>query len=173
MPPRRVLALIAALTLATVSGLAAAQHQGAQHQGSQHRGHAPAPHAPASSAEDMREPVAFPAELRAHTLANMRDHLLALQEIQEFLARGEFDRAASTAEERLGMSSLRRHGAHEVAKFMPPGMQEAGGGMHRAASRFAIEAQNGSITGELKPALSALAAVTAQCVGCHAAYRFK
>jgi cytochrome c556 len=71
------------------------------------------------------------------------------------------------------MSSLRSHGAHDVSKFMPQGMQEAGSAMHRAASRFAIVAMDSGVTGDLKPALAAFAAVTAQCVGCHAGYRIK
>jgi hypothetical protein len=56
----------------------------------------------------------------------MRDHLLALQEIQRALAEGAHDRAAELAERRLGMTSLAAHGAHDVAKFMPEGMRAAG-----------------------------------------------
>jgi len=103
----------------------------------------------------------------------MRDHLVALQEISEALARGRNDAAAKIAEQRLGMSSLQRHGAHDVAKFMPEGMREAGTAMHRAASRFAIEAQNAGATGDLKPALGALADVMRACAGCHAGYRLR
>jgi hypothetical protein len=148
--------------LVVVSGLALAQ----QHNHGAHQ------HAEPTVA-DSRVAVTFPSQMRDHTLANMRDHLLALQEIQDALARGENDKAARVAEERLGMSSLTLHGAHDVAKFMPQGMQDAGTGMHRAASRFAIEAQNAGATGDLKPALSALAGLTGQCVGCHAGYRLK
>jgi hypothetical protein len=115
--------------------------------------------------------VNFPDELREHTLANMRDHLLALQEIQQALAQKQEDKAARIAEERLGLSSLTLHGAHEVAKYMPQGMQDAGTEMHRSASRFAIEAQNAGATGDLRSSLDALSKVTAQCVGCHAGYR--
>ncbi len=74
--------------------------------------------------------------MKAHTLANMRDHLLALQQIQAALSRDELDKAADIAEQRLGMSALSLHGAHEVSKFMPEGMRAAGSAMHRAASRF-------------------------------------
>jgi hypothetical protein len=87
----------------------------------------------------------------------MRDHLVALQEISEALAQEDLDNAAKIAEERLGMSSLRLHGAAEVAKYTPQGMQDAGTAMHKAASRFAIEAQNVAVTGDMKPA-SALSA---------------
>jgi cytochrome c556 len=117
--------------------------------------------------------VEFPAELREHTLANMRDHLFALQEIQAALAAGKFDQAAEVSERRLGMSSLASHGAHDVAKYMPQGMQDAGSGMHRSASRFALAAQDAAAANDVKPALAALAEVTATCVACHAAYRLK
>ena len=56
---------------------------------------------------------------------------------------------------------------------MPQGMQDAGTRMHKAASRFAIAAQDVGATGELKPALGGLAEVMAACVGCHAGYRLK
>ncbi len=71
------------------------------------------------------------------------------------------------------MTSLAAHGAHEVAKFMPAGMQSIGTEMHRSASRFAVEAANAGATGNVRPALAALARVTQQCVACHAAYRMK
>jgi hypothetical protein len=130
-----------------------------------------AAHAPVRS--DGRIEVAFPEPMRTHTLANMRDHLLALQEIQQALAAGAYDRAGDVAEKRLGMTSLAAHGAHDVAKFMPEGMQAAGTAMHRSASRFAVEAANAGATGDVRKALGALAEVTAQCVACHAAYRMK
>ena len=122
---------------------------------------------------DGRQVVDFPEPLRTHTLTNMRDHLLALQEIQQALADGAYDKAGEVSETRLGMTSLAAHGAHDVAKFMPPGMQSIGTEMHRSASRFAVEAANAGATGNVKPALAALAHVTRQCVACHAAYRMK
>jgi cytochrome c556 len=109
--------------------------------------------------------------MRAHMLANMRDHLRALQEIDVALARDDFDKAASVAETRLGMSSLERHGAAHLAQAMPKDMQDIGTQMHRAASRFAVAAQNAGVTKDLRPALGALGAVMQQCVACHAAYR--
>ena len=124
-------------------------------------------------AADGRQAVDFPEPVRTHTLANMRDHLAALQEIQQALAEGAYDRAADLSEKRLGMTSLTAHGAHDVAKFMPDGMQSIGTEMHRSASRFAVEAANAGATGNVKPALAALARVTQQCVACHAAYRMK
>jgi hypothetical protein len=154
-----------------LADLAAAQHR-------EHQDHMrPMDHmshmdhgAPAS---DTREFVKFPSELVEHTMANMRDHLLTLQQINGALAAGEPDKAGKIAEERLGMSSLRLHGAAEIAKYMPRGMQDAGTAMHKAASRFAIEAQNVGVTGEMKPALGALGEVMNACVSCHASYRLR
>lgn len=126
-----------------------------------------------SQADDPRVLVHFPDMLRAHTLANMRDHLLALAEIQDQLARGAFDKASDIAEQRLGMSSLGLHGAHDVAQFMPQGMQAAGTAMHRSASQFAIVAKDASVTADVKGSVAALAKVTQTCVACHAAYRIQ
>jgi len=120
---------------------------------------------------DARQLVQFPEAMRLHTIASMRDHLLALQEINVALSRNEFDVAARTAEQRLGMSSLEAHGAAHLAPHMPKPMQEIGTGMHRAASRFAVEAQNASVGNDVRPALAALGAVMQQCVACHATYR--
>lgn len=130
-------------------------------------------HHGAATAPDTRQLVPFPEALRVQTLANMRDHLLALQEINAALSRGEFDKAATVAEERLGMTSLRAHGATHVAPHMPQAMQDIGTAMHHAASRFAIDAQNAGATNDVKAALAALGPVMQQCAACHATYRLQ
>jgi hypothetical protein len=168
MTPKRPLIAATAAALAASAWLAFAQHR---HDPAAH-GHVPGADQRAPAA-DRRVPVAFPPELREHMLASMRSHLLALQEIQERLAKAEFDQAADVAERRLGMSSLTVHGAEDVGPYMPKGMQEAGTAMHRSASRFSIAALDAAATNDLKPALSALAEVTASCVACHAAYRLE
>ncbi|HVC11554.1 MAG TPA: hypothetical protein VNE59_07950 [Burkholderiales bacterium] len=123
--------------------------------------------------EDTRELVHFPGPLREHELANMRNHLLTLYKIELALSHREFDEASRLAEHRLGLSSLGMHGAHEVAPYMPKGMQDIGMQMHRAASRLAVEVNTSAATGDMRPALAALAHVTAQCVACHVAYRLQ
>lgn len=102
-------------------------------------------------------------------LASMRDHLQTLNEILQYLSNGELDKAASTAEHRLGMSSLGSHDAAHMAKFMPKGMQEAGTSMHKAASKFALKAEEG----EVLPAYKMLSTITSSCVACHAGYRIR
>lgn len=159
---RTFIAAVASAAIFSAAGIAVAQHHG-QHGHMDH----------GAAAADTRVLVNLPPELADHTLANMRDHLLALQQISEALAQGKNDKAAATAEQRLGMTSLRLHGAHEVAKYMPEGMQQAGTAMHRAASRFAIAAQDSDVTGDLKPALTVFSEVMNACVACHAGYRFR
>jgi len=48
---------------------------------------------------DARLLVKFPESMRLHTITSMRDHLFALQEINVALARSEFDKSASIAEQ--------------------------------------------------------------------------
>lgn len=72
---------------------------------------------PSSFAEDAREKVNFPDMMKQHMMENMRDHLLAISEIQQFMALAEFDKAAEVAEQRLGLSSLDNHSAAHMAQI--------------------------------------------------------
>lgn len=123
---------------------------------------------PAAS-DDARISVKFPEMMQQHMLSNMRDHLAAINEILVYLGNGELEKAAETAEYRLGMSSLESHGAGHMAKYMPEGMRRAGAAMHKAASRFMLKAQEG----EALPAYKALADITSACVACHSGYRLE
>ena len=118
---------------------------------------------------DSRQLVQLPEMMQQHMMSNMRDHLVAINEILLNLSSGEMDQAAEIAEQRLGMSSLRSHGANHMAKFMPQAMRDAGTRMHQAASRFSVIAQEG----ELQPAYKMLSEVTSACVDCHTGYRIR
>ncbi|MBW2209304.1 MAG: hypothetical protein JRG79_20610 [Deltaproteobacteria bacterium] len=118
---------------------------------------------------DTRQLVQLPEMMQQHMMSNMRDHLTAINEILVYMGDGEFDKAAETAEQRLGMSAMESHGASHMAKFMPEGMRQAGTSMHRAASRFALKAEEG----EPLPAYKMLAEITSACVTCHSGYRIK
>ena len=119
--------------------------------------------------DDSRVLVKLPEMMQKHMMSNMRDHLKTINEILLSLANNKMDEAANLAEQRLGMTSLGSHGAEHMGKFMPKGMQQAGTNMHKAASRFALKAEEG----ELLLAYKSLAEVTATCVACHSAYRIK
>jgi hypothetical protein len=88
-----------------------------------------------------RQMVQLPEMMREHLLSNMRDHLLALEEITRLLASEQYDEAAQVAESRLGLSSLESHGASHMNRFFPKEMGQIGMEMHRAASRFALAAE--------------------------------
>ena len=119
--------------------------------------------------DDARRLVQFPEMMQQHMMSNMRDHLVPINEILIKIANGDFEKAAEVAEYRLGMSSLESHGASHMAKFMPEGMRQAGTAMHKAASRFALKAQEGGVL----PAYNALSEVTSACVTCHSGYRIR
>ena len=121
----------------------------------------------AQAVEDTRQLVKLPAMMQQHMLANMRDHLQTINQVLIYMSENQLGKAGELAEARLGMSSLELHGASHMAKYMPKGMQEAGTNMHKAASRFALKAQEG----ELQPAYKALSEVTTSCIPCHASYR--
>lgn len=120
-----------------------------------------------SSAEDKRQLVKMPEMMRVHQLENMRDHLKAVDEILMNMGAGELDIAADIAEQRLGMSSLSKHGASHMAMVIPKEMGAIGTSMHKAASRFALKAQEG----DALEAYKALQEVTSACVACHSAYK--
>ena len=119
--------------------------------------------------EDSRQFVQLPEMMQKHMMSNMRDHLKTINEILIHLSNNEMDKASDIAEKRIGMSSLDSHGASHMGKFMPKRMRQAGTNMHKAASRFALKAQEG----DLLPAYKVLSEVTSTCVACHSAYRIK
>jgi cytochrome c556 len=128
---------------------------------------------PAAHAADPRQLVEMPAPMQEHMLANMRDHLVAMGEIQAALAAGKYNEAADIAEQRIGMSSLQGHGASHMAPYMPKPMQDIGTTMHRTASRFARTTQEAAVTNDIPRALGALGELTRQCNACHAGYRLR
>ncbi len=123
---------------------------------------------------DDRQLVEMPARMKAHMLANMRDHLKALDEIFLALSQDRANDAAKIAEQRLGMSSMGRHGAGHMAPLMPETMRAFGTGMHRAASRFARAIETADVEPSPQSQRAVYAAfqdITANCTGCHQAFR--
>lgn len=123
----------------------------------------------ANSSKDTRAVVAFPKELKEHTLTNMRHHLQAIDGILEALAKNDTDKAADIAEQQLGMSSLSLHGAHKASAYMPLAMRKAGMRLHHTASKFALIAPEG----DNRKTFAALREVTLSCISCHAQFKFK
>ncbi|MGQ9371301.1 hypothetical protein [Azospirillum sp. ST 5-10] len=122
-----------------------------------------------------RQLVELPPPMQQHMMANMRDHLRALQDILAAVAGGDAEAAARIAEQRIGMTSLVLHDAAHLGRFMPEPMQRMGTELHRAASRFAVAVQDADLdpVDGPKAVFRALADVTATCNACHAAYRIR
>lgn len=129
-----------------------------------------------SANEDSRQMVKLPKMMQDHMLANMRDHLVALDEMLGELAEGNIDKASDIAEKRLGMSSMSLHGAAHLGKFMPKEMGQIGTQMHHAASRFVVIARNAELepgTKSQHKVYKALQEITSYCNACHQGYRIR
>ena len=119
--------------------------------------------------EDLRTAVHYPPELKAETLAKMRDHLATLQAISAALAREDYDEAASLARSRLGMGSMDPKESQLSRKYMPKEMFHLGVALHKEAGRFAMVAEEE----EMNATLGAFSDLTARCVVCHSRFRFE
>ena len=126
--------------------------------------------------EDTRTLVMLPDNIEKKMLANMRDHIRALDDVIHAVQAEEYDKAESIAESRLGWSSLVRQGDQEVAKHWPEPMQKMADQMYRSASNFVIVSQNASVEDSkegYQKVIAALGEVTSACRGCHEAYRVR
>lgn len=125
-------------------------------------------------ATDNRELVLYPRPVYESTLANMREHLRGIHEVQRLVGEGKFAEAANAAERGMGMGH--NHGAEGNAaehQFMPKGMMALGSGMHGAAAELATTLRDAEVTDDLQAVFAAMGKVTANCVACHDAYRLQ
>lgn len=124
-----------------------------------------------SFAQDMRTRVEMPSAARETMREDMRDHLLALNEILAAMAKGEMSQAGEIAESRLGVSAMGKHRAlprdARPGPHMPEAMHSIGVSGHRAASAFA----DAAVAGDVEAAMALLPEVMGACVACHYAYR--
>ena len=130
----------------------------------------------AGEMKDARTMVELPSDIKEKMLVIMRDHIRALDDIIDAVQVGEFEKAESIAESRLGWSSLVRLGDQEVAKHWPEPMQKMADQMYRAASDFVIVSQNASVEDSkesYQKVIAALGEVTSACRGCHEVYRVR
>jgi len=100
---------------------------------------------------------------------DMTGLLTALTEIMQSLSTGDFEIAASIAENRIGKSAMGKHRATGMGpgRFMPPAMRNIAWGLHDAGSEFAQIAAKG----DAKQAYIALNKVISHCSACHNTYR--
>lgn len=129
--------------------------------------------ASAGANEDSRQLAPMPPAAEAALREEMRDNMLAINEIVSLLATGKVKEAGEVAETRLGRSVMGRHRDKPFdarpGPHMPQAMHRIGMDGHIAASEFARIAAKG----DRNKALAALPALTATCVSCHYAYRIR
>ena len=130
----------------------------------------------AGEMEDSRIMINLPSDIEKKMLVNMRDHIRALDDIIHAVQAGEYEKAESIAESRLGWSSLVRRGDQEVADHWPKPMQAMADQMYNAGSNFVIVAQNASVEDSkegYQKVIAALGEMTSACRNCHEAYRLR
>jgi cytochrome c556 len=122
-----------------------------------------------TAAEDLRAPVKLPPDVRAAFMEEMRHHMDSLDDVIAALAAADFARAAKAARTELAIG-----GGKGLGRFMPVEFCDMGMTMHRAAADFAdvaasVPAEPSSA--DWKRAMGALEDISAQCRGCHSAFR--
>lgn len=114
---------------------------------------------------DKRSPLPLLPMMANHQKENMRDHLLAVQEVVLALGREDFD-AVSTSAQRMGYSpQVAGMCTHMGAGA--PGFAERALEFHRRADSVVAAAQQH----DKALTLHALGTMLQSCTGCHAAFR--
>lgn len=127
---------------------------------------APPPHpVEALNAMDTRRPVPLLPMMANHQKQNMRDHLVAVQEVVAALAADDLA-AARRASQRIGFSEQMGRMCSHMG-MGAPGFTAQATNFHRTADRIGAAAQAGDRLGVLR----ALNETLLTCTGCHAAWR--
>lgn len=114
---------------------------------------------------DARTPVPLLPMMANHRKENMRDHLVAVQEVVMALASDDFA-AAERAAQRIGYSEQTGHMCNHMGKGAP-GFTEQALRFHHAADRIGAAAREGDRTEVLKELGTTLQA----CTACHASWK--
>jgi hypothetical protein len=121
--------------------------------------------------EDSRQLATLPPPAQEALREEMRDNLVALNEVLSLMVAGKVKEAGEVAEAKLGVSAMGKHRSKPMdarpGPHMPPAMHGIGMDGHKAASEFAAVAK----TGDRDKALALLPNLTSACVGCHFSYR--
>jgi hypothetical protein len=121
--------------------------------------------APAAGAPDSRTAVTLPVPARDGVLTEMRQMLGSVSAVVQALARGD----VPAAEEAARSSGMTKAVDPHLREILPREFLTLGMDTHRRFDDLADAARAGASREEL---LSRLGRVTANCVACHATYRF-
>ncbi len=114
---------------------------------------------------DTRKPVPLTPMMANHQLQNMRDHLLAVEQIVAAAAKDDFD-GIKTAAERIGSSPQMRQMCNHMGAGAP-GFTEQALGFHETADGIIEAAENKDREG----VMTALGETLNTCTSCHAQYK--
>lgn len=124
-------------------------------------------------ADDPRQLATLPPAAVESLREEMRDHLVALNEILSLVVAGKVKEAGLVAEKKLGESARGRHRDKPMdarpGRHMPEAMHALGMQGHKTATAFAAVAA----TGDREKTLAALPGLNASCTSCHLAWRVR
>jgi hypothetical protein len=122
-----------------------------------------------NAAHDGRLQVDLEAAVEWLSLVSMRDYLITIMQVTEFVARGEFQRAANLTERRIGLQAAESVLITRVLEQSPVEYRSLTEDLHQAGTRLAELARREDQAGTL----DAMADMMQVCVTCHAQYRFR
>jgi len=114
-----------------------------------------------------REAMKLTSEQEAHVRYEMRGFLVALQGINEALAKQDFEAVARYA--RQSGTSAPQAAPRGLGKALPQKFREMGGATHVAFDQIAVDAQT---IGDTRVVLEQVSGIMNQCIQCHSVYRF-
>ena len=124
-------------------------------------------------AQDARQLAAMPVPAQETLRQEMRDNLVALNEVIALLSQDKLAQAGEVAELGLGRTAMGKNAALPMGARPGPNMPRAMHAIaidgHLAATAFATAAS----AGNRSLAMQQLAALTTTCVTCHAVYRIR
>ena len=151
---KKIAIALAGLAAAPVITLAVAQGSDSMHFGHHHK----------PGVIDTRIQLDVPPEMKQHQLANMREHVQAIQSILEMIANGKFDEASGLAHAKLGLTPEMKAmcGSFGNAKFEQLGLE-----FHNSGDALGETLKTKDVTASLL----AVSRTMQYCVSCHATFR--
>ncbi len=116
------------------------------------------------SIEDGRVSLGLSPAMKQHQLANMRNHVEAVQSIIELLSEGDFNKASHIAYSKLGLTEEMKKMCNS---FGNETFKNLGLAFHKSGDTLGDTLK----TKDLTKSLSALNTTMTYCVQCHATFR--
>ena len=152
---KKGIGIVSIFTVLSVYGANMSNDMMSAHSMMQHNG---------ASFSDKRVSLGLPQFAKNRQLANMREHLKAVNDIVKFIALGNFDKASSIAKNKLGLTDAM---LKECKKFDREDFKSLGFAFHKSANKLAKVLK----TKDTKQSLTALSNTLGYCVSCHDTFK--